>query len=82
MQRQCQENVKYGRPQGNINKKGNRDCLRSRPRAGQHQQKGISCFDKIETDNFPNFSKFENRVSMLKIDSIDQNDLGLSEPIH
>ena len=28
-----------GRPQGNINKKGNRDFLRSRLPAGQHQQK-------------------------------------------
>ena len=43
------------RPQGNINKKGKRDFLRSRPRAGQHQQKGTSRFVKVEIEQVDTF---------------------------
>ena len=43
-----------GRPQGNIYKKENRDFPRSRPPAGQHQQKGKPWFFKIEVGAFQN----------------------------
>ena len=67
-----------GRPQGNINKTRNRDFLRSRQPARQHQQRNI-VFCQNRSRKFSSFSKFLNRTSMLQIDFIEQIDPRLSK---